>query len=142
MACVYIPAIAPSAYLALVWLGLANVMATTVNGPQFAIIQTLFPERMRATAVALVYLFANLIGIGLGPWAAGALSDALRPWLGHESLRYAMLALCPGFIWSAWHLWEAAKTATRDLEAAQSSDAFDAESANRERACFDAGSPS
>lgn len=90
-----------------------------INGPLFATIQTLVPERMRAMSIALIYLFANLIGLGLGPLAAGALSDALRPWWGEESLRYALLALCPGYLWAAWHLWRGSKTVTRDLEAAQ-----------------------
>jgi hypothetical protein len=61
-------------------------------------------------------LFANLIGMGLGPLAAGALSDALRPLFGEESLRYALLALCPGYLWAGWHLWQASKTVASDLE--------------------------
>jgi MFS family permease len=75
---------------------------------------------MRAMAIALIYLFANLIGMGLGPLAAGALSDGLRSWAGEESLRYALLALCPGYLWSGWHLWQAGKTVTRDVQAVQS----------------------
>jgi hypothetical protein len=43
------------------------------------------------------------------------LSDALHPLLGEESLRYALLALCPGYAWAGWHLWRASKTVTRDL---------------------------
>ena len=58
----------------------------------------------------MLYFFANLIGLGLGPWAAGFLSDALALRYGGESLRYAMLLLCPGFIWGAWHLWRANQT--------------------------------
>jgi MFS transporter, Spinster family, sphingosine-1-phosphate transporter len=71
---------------------------------------------MRAIAIAAVYLFANLIGIGLGPWAGGALSDALRPLAGEESLRYAMLILSPGILWGAWHLWAAGRTVMADVE--------------------------
>ena len=119
MACVYVPWIAPNSYWAFTWLGLANLLGATINGPQFAMIQTLVPERMRATAISLVYLFANLIGIGLGPWAAGALSDALNGLMGGESLRYAMLLLCPGFVWSAWYFWTASRTITGDLLAVQ-----------------------
>ncbi len=44
---------------------------------------------MRAMSVAIIYLFANLIGMGLGPLAAGVLSDLFRAWAGEESL-----ALC------------------------------------------------
>jgi MFS family permease len=97
---------------------IANVGGLLINGPLFALIQTLVPQRMRATAIAVVFLFANLIG-GLGPWAAGALSDALRPLLGEESLRYSLLALCPGYFWSAWHFWRGSKTVAHDVERAQ-----------------------
>jgi len=113
----YLPSLAPNQYWAFGWQGLSTVAALMVNGPAFAVIQTLVPGRMRAMSIALLYLFANLIGMGLGPWAAGALSDALRPWAGEESLRYALLAISPGYFWAAWHLWQASKTVTRDLEA-------------------------
>ena len=111
--CIYL---APNHHLAFVMLGLATFVGGTGNGPLFATIQTLVPPRMRATAIAIIYLFANLIGVGLGPLAAGMLSDALRPLAGEESLRYALLALCPGYAWGGWHLWRASKTVTRDLE--------------------------
>jgi len=77
----------------------------------------------------MIYLFGNLIGIGLGPWAAGVLSDALRPWLANESLRYAMLLLCPVCVWSAWHLWAASKSITRDVERLQSTSQDEAQRA-------------
>ncbi len=49
--------------------------ASAVNGPLFAVIQSLVPERMRATSIAFIYLVANLIGLGLGPLAVGVISD-------------------------------------------------------------------
>ena len=104
-------------YVAFALAGLAFLGLTTINGPLFATIQTLVPERMRAASFALVYLFANLIGMGLGPLAAGALSDALRPWAADESLRYALLILGPGYLLSAWHAWRASKAVTGDLAA-------------------------
>jgi hypothetical protein len=70
---------------------------------------------MRAVSVAIIYLFANLIGMGLGPLAAGALSDAFRPWAGEESLRYALLALCPGYLWAAVHIFWSSRTVFGDL---------------------------
>jgi MFS family permease len=109
--------ISPDRYAAFALMGLAAVGLAAASGPLFATIQSLVPERMRATAIAILYLFANLIGLGLGPLAAGALSDAFRPWVGEESLRYALLALCPGYSWGSWHLWRASHTVRRDLEA-------------------------
>jgi len=115
IAFMFVPALAPGYFLALLWLGLSMLTAATVNGPQFAVIQALIPARRQALAIAIVYLCGNLVGLGLGPWAVGALSDWLRPWVADESLRYSMLLLCPGFIWSAWHLWLASKTVNADM---------------------------
>jgi MFS family permease len=114
--------LSPNAYLAFGLMGIATVGASMVTGPMFAMIQTLVPQRMRAVSIAIVFLFANLIGLGLGPLAAGALSDAFRPLVGKESLRYALLILCPGYFWVAWHLWRARRTVAGDLEALQSAE--------------------
>jgi MFS family permease len=112
-ACVFL---SPNYYVAFGLLGLATMGGAMVMGPLFATIQTVVPQRMRAISIAIIYLFGNLIGMGLGPLAAGALSDAFRPWAGEESLRYALLALCPGYLWGAWHLWRGSKTVTSDLQ--------------------------
>ena len=111
-ACIYL---APNKYLALGAMALAAAGGAMVTGPLFATIQTLVPDRLRATSIAIIYLFANLIGMGLGPVAAGTLSDAFQPWAGQESLRYALLVLSPGYLWCGWHLWRGSRTVTRDI---------------------------
>jgi len=55
-------------------------------------IQHVVPPHMRATASAIFLFINNLIGIGLGTVALGALSDALSVQFGADSLRYAILA--------------------------------------------------
>lgn len=115
MAFVFIPELAGTYYLALAWLAMSMLTAATVNGPQFAVIQTLIPGGMQALAISIVYLCGNLIGLGLGPWGVGALSDFLRPWVADESLRYSMLLMCPVCVWSGWHLWRASGTVVGDL---------------------------
>jgi MFS family permease len=109
--------IVPNYHMVFALMALAAVAGSAANGPLFATIQTIVPDRMRAVAIATIYLFANLIGWGIGPLAAGALSDLLRPWVGEESLRYALLALCPGYLWGGWHLWQASKSVNADLHA-------------------------
>jgi MFS transporter, Spinster family, sphingosine-1-phosphate transporter len=104
-------------YLALGLMAGVGITQSAVNAPLYATMQTLVPDRMRAMSVALVLFFANLIGMGLGPLATGALSDAMRSWAGEESLRYALLILAPGFLWPAWHAWRASRTVTGDLAA-------------------------
>lgn len=62
--------------------------------PAFSAIHVVCGSQRRALSVALVYFFANLIGLGLGPVITGAISDALQP--GHppgEGLRLALMAM-------------------------------------------------
>jgi MFS family permease len=102
-------------YLAFALMAVSAVGGAAVSGPLFATLQTLVPQHMRATAIAFVALFSNLIGMGLGPLLGGAVSDALAPFFGQESLRYALLALCPGYAWAAWHRWRASRTVEADV---------------------------
>ncbi|CDO36320.1 MFS transporter [Novosphingobium sp. KN65.2] len=60
-------------------------------GPVTSAIQHLVDPPARATASALFLLINNLIGLGGGIYALGALSTALAPVYGEESLRYSML---------------------------------------------------
>jgi len=107
-------------YVAFGAMTLTAVGGSAIAGPLFATLQTVVPLRMRATSIAIIYMCANLIGLGLGPLATGALSDALRPLLAQDSLRYALLIMCPGYLWAAWHLLDASKTVTRDVHAVTS----------------------
>ncbi len=70
-----------------------SFLGAMTSGPIAAVIQSLVHVRMRAFAVALSLLAANLIGLGLGPQLVGVLSDLLRGSLGDESLRYGMLVV-------------------------------------------------
>jgi MFS family permease len=124
--------LAPNVYSAFGLVALSNIGLTTVNGPLFATLQTLVPERMRTVSFALVYFFGNLIGMGLGPLAAGALSDALRHWAGEDSLRYSLLFMSPGYLWAAWHAWQASKSVTGDLAKVREEDVGE-QVARRER---------
>lgn len=60
-------------------------------GPVLSAVQHLVDPPERATAAALFLLINNLIGLGGGIYALGALSDALTPLHGSDALRYAML---------------------------------------------------
>jgi MFS family permease len=108
--------------LALVLLTTVCLLTALSAGPLFATLQSLVRPRMRATSVALVYLCSGLIGAGLGPLAAGALSDMLRPLFGEESLRHALLMMAPGYVWAGAHLWRGSYTVERDLAAVEEVD--------------------
>lgn len=109
--------LAPSAHTAFALFGLHCLGLTAVTGPLFATMQTLVPERMRAMAFAIAYLIGNLLGIGFGPLAAGALSDLYQPWAHEESLRYALLTLAPGYLIVAWYAWRGSTSVAGDLAA-------------------------
>lgn len=59
-------------------------------GPVTTAIQHLVAPRNRATASACYLLINNAVGLALGPWLVGQVSDALIPAWGGESLRMAM----------------------------------------------------
>lgn len=111
-ACIYL---SNTKYWAFGFMGIGSLIQHMPIGPLYGTLQTLVTPRRRATAIALSFLLSNVIGIGLGPLVTGALSDALRHPFGTESLRYALLAFCPGYLWGAWHLWRASKTVMREL---------------------------
>ena len=68
-----------------------------------AALEAALTPRTRALAAALVMFTLNLLGLGLGPLVVGALSDALSPALGQESLRYALLAVPVSFALAGLH---------------------------------------
>jgi len=112
ISCIFI---ARSHYVAFALMAVAAVAWSATYGPLFAAIQAVVQPEIRAVSIAVVFLFANLIGMGIGPLAAGMISDALAPWAGAESLRYALLCLSPGYLWGAWHLWRASGSLAHDL---------------------------
>lgn len=83
--------------------------------PTYALLQRAVGDDMRATMMAVVMLLANVIGFGVGPEGVGVLSDILRPLLGRESLRYAMLSMSFLSIWAAYHFWRVGQTVMADL---------------------------
>jgi MFS family permease len=89
---------------------------TAVAAPTFSAMQRLVPGEMRATVMALIMLFCNLIGMGLGPQAIGILSDLLRPHYGVDSLRYALFSVLILMFWAAYHFLRVAKFVRQDLE--------------------------
>jgi hypothetical protein len=107
----------PGKYQALTALAPLITLFYVYMGPTFALLQRLVADEIRATTLAVVFLLANLIGMGIGPQVVGVLSDALRPTLGSDSLRYAMLAMSLVSLWAAYHFWQVGRTVRQDLAA-------------------------
>jgi len=85
-------------------------------GPVISAIQHLVRPDMRATASAIFLFINNLIGIGLGTYAIGALSDALTMRFGDDSLRYSILAGTGFYILAALFFFLAARSMDQDWE--------------------------
>jgi MFS family permease len=89
-------------------------------GPAFALCQNLAPPRMRAMAVAISLLIANVLNLIVAPWIVGSLSDYFAGTGGADaaSLRLAQLILAPAGLWAAWHYWRVEKYVIEDQKRA------------------------
>jgi predicted MFS family arabinose efflux permease len=85
-------------------------------GPVTSAIQHLVRPDMRATASAVFLFIINLVGIGVGTWAIGALSDALTVRFGDDALRYSILAGTSFYIGAAGFFLLAARRLDSDWE--------------------------
>lgn len=92
--------------LGLVWLG-----------PVLSAFQNIVPPNMRATASAIFLLINNLIGIGLGDFLIGLMSDTLKAQYGAESLRYSIMSGTVFYVLASILLFFASKTLEKDWEA-------------------------
>lgn len=115
-------------------LGDANVVIATMFvslmfgvmyiGPTYATMQRLVGPRERAMGSALLMLIVSLIGLGLGPYLVGVLSDAINGVFldggataevaRAQGLRWALGIMVCINIWSFAHYVIAAKTLVRD----------------------------
>ena len=77
--------------LAFILFLLPQALAYIWLGPVLSAVQHLVVPAARSTASALFLLINNLIGLGGGIYALGALSDFLTPIYAEEALRYSML---------------------------------------------------
>ncbi len=91
------------------------ILGSAYLGPSFAMTQALVSLRMRAVASAILLFVLNLIGMGLGPYLVGVLSDILTPDFGIYSIRYAMCAAVLVNVWAAFHYFIGARTMRSDL---------------------------
>ena len=106
-------------YLALGCMFVQGFLQNIYLGNSIATTHNLVGLRWRSTSSAILFLILNIIGLGLGPFAVGLLSDMFDPSLGIESLRYAMLAVLPtACVWSSIHFYLASRTLNADLERA------------------------
>jgi len=95
----------PDSALVFALIGVPALMGSVYLPPTYAMTQGLVEVKMRTVASALLLFVINLIGMGLGPVLAGAISDYLTPTYGQNALAYSLLALSLLNVWAAAHYW-------------------------------------
>lgn len=89
--------------LALVWLG-----------PVLTAVQHLAPASSRSTMSALFLLINNLVGLGVGPYFFGRVSDLLKPAYAEDSIKYAFFYGLGFYVIAAVLLYLASRRIARD----------------------------
>jgi len=84
-------------------------------GPTIAMAHALVGPRYRALSSSVLFFVLNIIGLGLGPLTVGAISDALAPVVGVESIRWAIMSAAVAAFLSAAFYLNAARYVRRDL---------------------------
>jgi predicted MFS family arabinose efflux permease len=96
---------------------LAVIVHSAVVPPAFSAVHAVCGSKRRALAVAVVFFFANLIGLGLGPILSGALSDAFGAVYGSaDGLRYALMVMMSVLLPAGWLMLRAARTFSSGAE--------------------------
>jgi MFS family permease len=108
--------LAPSTAVALGFAIIPALMGATYLGPAYAMAQGMVPLRMRAQTVGILLFVLNMIALGLGPAFTGFASTALKPALGDDSLRWALLvtSITAGLI-GMFCFWRATRWLKIDL---------------------------
>jgi predicted MFS family arabinose efflux permease len=107
--------LAPSTAVSLLGAIVPAMMGAAYIGPAYSMTQSLVPLRMRARAIAILLFILNMIGLGLGPPGVGEISDLLKPVLGADSLRWALLSTVITALVGAFCYWRASRTLKADL---------------------------
>ncbi|MCO4098856.1 MAG: MFS transporter [Gemmatimonas sp.] len=83
-------------------------------GPVVNAVQHLAPATMRSTTSALFLLVNNLLGLAVGLWVFGFVSDLLAPRYGAESMRYAIYCGLSFYLLAATLLYFASRRLPAD----------------------------
>lgn len=86
-------ALLPSIAAVAVALSLFAFCVAGLNGPTYALSQSLVGVRMRGISMSTLIVLLNLVGVGVGPTLAGWLSDVFTLRYGADSVRWAMVCV-------------------------------------------------
>lgn len=91
------------------------MLASMFFGPSFAVAQSVATVRMRAVSTSVLLFIQTMIGLSLGPFIVGLISDALGATAGTNSLRYGLVIVGVANLWAAIHYFLGARTYREDL---------------------------
>lgn len=103
----------------MVLMSLAVFFSAFQGGISGGTLQLMTPNRMRGQVIAVYQLFANLIGLGLGPTVVAATTDYV---FGYDEAIGKSIALCGAILCplGAWLLWRSLPAIRCQLEQASS----------------------
>ena len=117
-------------------LALGQLCCVMYLGPTFGVLHNMVEPRMRATAVAVVFVLTSLIGLGLGPVLVGWLSDVAAARVvdaetyaacaagstaatcrdaSFTGVKFAIAAASLLYLWPAIHYYAASRSVSLDL---------------------------
>ena len=105
----------PSIVATAVALALFAACVAGLNGPTYALTQSLVAVRMRGLSMSTLVVLLNLIGVGVGPTMAGILSDIFAARYGADSVRWAMVCVLLLNLPAVWLFARAAHSIREDL---------------------------
>lgn len=95
---------------------LVSLSLSTFLGPTIAMAHALVGPRYRALSSSVLFFVLNIIGLGLGPLTVGAISDALAPTMGVNSIRWAIMSTALAAFIGAGLYFIAARHLRSDLQ--------------------------
>jgi MFS family permease len=83
----------PSFQVSILWMFIWGLTTVAWAAPCFTLSQNLAPMHGKATSMAVLNVFNNIIGYGLGPVITGGISTGIGAIAGAESLRWSLITL-------------------------------------------------
>ena len=106
---------APSYGWAVSFLAIPELSSVFWAAPTFLAVQLLLPSTLRAVGSAAFLFFSTGIGLSLGPFLAGLISDSLTGVVAGNSLGWSLTILTLLKLWAGLHFFIAAARLRRDI---------------------------
>jgi MFS family permease len=103
--------LAPSLPLCIAFLFLCGFFSSSYNGPFYAVLAHIAGPELRGLAVSIVQMGANLIGVGMGAYLIGSVSQYVG---GNDGVAWGIGLAMLFSLWGGVHLWLASRAIGRE----------------------------